>query len=184
MEELSEQVPGRNGITSLPHSSWCLTFILNSQPYYQSQPNDVLCWYGLGLYAEKIGDFVRKPMAECSGREILEELLGHLGFDADKKKILDSSIVIPCRMPLITSQFLVRNTESRPPIIPQGSTNLGLTGQFVEQLDDVVFTMEYSVRTAQTAAFKLGNINKVPNPFQHVSRDLGVVFAAAKAMMR
>ena len=121
-------------------------------------------------------------MAECSGREILEELIGHLAFDAHKKKILDSSIVIPCRMPLITSQFLVRNTMSRPPIIPEGSTNLGLNGQFIEQPDDVVFTMEYSVRSAQTAAFKLGNIDKEPNPFQHVSRDPGVVFAAARAM--
>jgi oleate hydratase len=182
MEELSEQVPGRNGITSLPHSSWCLSFILNSQPYYQNQPKDVVVWYGLGLYSEKIGDFVRKPMAECSGREILEELIGHLGFDKHKKEILDSSILIPNRMPLITSEFLVRNTESRPPIIPEGSTNLGLTGQFVEQPDDVVFTMEYSVRTGQTAAFKLGNINKEPNPFYHGSRDLRVVWEAARAM--
>jgi oleate hydratase len=182
MEELSENVPGRNGITSCPNSSWSLSFILNSQPYYASQPKDVVVWYGLGLYSDKIGDFVKKPMSECSGQEILEELIGHLGFDAHKKKILDSSIVIPCRMPLITSQFLVRNTQSRPPIIPEGSTNLGLTGQFVEQPDDVVFTMEYSVRTGQTAAFKLGNINKEPNPLVHVSRDLGVVFAAARAM--
>jgi oleate hydratase len=76
----------------------------------------------------------------------------------------------------------VRNTETRPPVIPEGSTNLGLTGQFVEQPDDVVFTMEYSVRTGQTAAFKLGNINKEPNPFYHGSRDLRVVWEAAKAM--
>jgi oleate hydratase len=85
-------------------------------------------------------------------------------------------------MPFITSQFLVRNTESRPPVIPEGSTNLGLIGQFVEIPDDCVFTVEYSVRGAQTAAFKLGNINKEPTPFRHVSRDLGVVFAAAKAL--
>jgi oleate hydratase len=85
-------------------------------------------------------------------------------------------------MPLITSQFLVRNTTTRPPIIPEGSTNLGLTGQFIEQPDDVVFTVEYSVRSAQAAAFKLGNIDKEPTPFQHVSHDLSVVFAAAGAM--
>jgi oleate hydratase len=184
MEELSEQVPGRNGITTLPHSPWCLTFILNTQPYYQDQPKDVVVWYGISLYPDKIGEFVKKPMTECSGREILEEMIGHLAFDKHKTEILDSSIVIPNRMPFITSQFLVRNTETRPPIIPEGSTNLGLTGQFVEQPDDCVFTVEYSVRTGQTAAFKLGNINKEPNPFQHVSRDLRVVFEAARALQR
>jgi myosin-crossreactive antigen len=42
--------------------------------------------------------------------------------------------------------------------------------------------VEYSVRTGQTAAFKLGNINKEPNPFQHVSRDLRVVWEAARAL--
>ncbi len=182
MEELSENPAGRNGITSCPHSSWNLSFMINVQPYYQSQPKDVYVWYGVGLYSDKIGDFVKKPMSECSGREILEELIEHLGFGAHKKKILDSSNVIPCRMPFITSEFLVRNTESRPPIIPEGSTNLGLVGQFVEQPDDCVFTMEYSVRNAQTAAFTLGNINKEPNPFYHGSRDLSVVFAAARAM--
>jgi oleate hydratase len=184
MEELSENPPGRNGITSLPHSPWCLTFILNTQPYYENQAEGTVVWYGLGLYPEELGEFVRRPMTDCSGREILEELIGHLAFDKQKKEILESSIVIPNRMPLITSQFLVRNTESRPPIIPEGSTNLGLTGQYVEQPDDVVFTVEYSVRTGQTAAFKLGNINKEPNPFQHVSRDLRVVWEAARAMQR
>jgi oleate hydratase len=184
MEELSEQVPGRNGITTLPHSPWCLTFILNTQPYYAEQAKDTLVWYGISLYPEKTGEFVKKPMTECSGREILEEMIGHLAFDVHKKQILDSSIVIPNRMPFITSQFLVRNTESRPPVIPEGSTNLGLIGQYVEIPDDCVFTVEYSVRGAQTAAFKLGNINKEPTPFQHVSRDLGVVFAAAKALQQ
>ena len=56
-------------------------------------------FYGFGLYADKIGDYVRKPMGECSGREILEELLHHLKFDADLERILDSSMSSPagCR---------------------------------------------------------------------------------------
>ena len=99
MEDLSENPTGRNGITSLPQSSWSLTFILNTQPYYKDQPEGVYVWYGLGLYSDKIGDFVKKPMAECGGREILEELIGHLGFGAHKEKfwILRSSSRPGCR---------------------------------------------------------------------------------------
>ena len=182
MEKFSGQEAGKNGITSFPESSWSLTFILNHQPYYQNQAAGVYVFYGLGLYADKIGDYVRKPMGECTGREILEELVHHLKFDADLKRILDSSNVIPCRMPFVTSQFLKRKVTDRPDVVPKGSTNLALTGQFVEVPDDCVFTMEYSVRSAQMAVFKLLNLAKEPNPFPRVSNDLHVVWNAVKTL--
>ena len=160
MEKFTGQETGRNGITSLPESSWSLSFILNHQPYYQNQPEGVYVWYGIALYPDKIGDYVRKPMDECGGREVLEELLHHLGFDADVKRILDSSTVIVNRMPFGISQFLKRKVTDRPDVVPEGSTNLALTGQFVEVPDDCVFTMEYSVRSAQMAVFKLLNLDK------------------------
>jgi oleate hydratase len=139
-------------------------------------------FYGLGLYADKIGDYVRKPMGECSGREILEELLHHLKFEDDLDRILDSSNVMPCRMPFVTSQFLKRKVTDRPDVVPEGSTNLALTGQFVEVPYDCVFTMEYSVRSAQMAVFKLLNLDKEPTPYRHVDRDIKVVWNAAKTL--
>jgi oleate hydratase len=182
MEKFSGQEAGKNGITSLPESSWSLSFILNHQPYYQNQPADVYAWYGIALYPDKIGDYVRKPMGECSGREILEELVRHLGFDADLKRILDSSIVIPNMLPFGISQFLKRKVADRPDVVPNGSTNLALTGQFVEVPDDCVFTMEYSVRSAQMAVFKLLNLAKEVTPFPRVSNDLHVVWNAFKTL--
>jgi oleate hydratase len=85
-------------------------------------------------------------------------------------------------MPHITSMFLVRKAGDRPDVVPQGSTNFGLLGQFVEVPDDVVFTVEYSIRTAQTAVFKLLKLEKQPNPFPRVSNDIGVLWNAFKAM--
>ncbi len=182
MEKFSGQEPGRNGITSFPESGWSLTFILNHQPYYQNQPEGVYVFYGLALYPDKFGDYVRKPMNQCSGREILEELLHHLKFDADLKRIVDSSNLIPCMMPFVTSQFLKRKVTDRPDVVPKGSTNLALTGQFVEVPDDCVFTMEYSVRTGQTAVYKLLNLAKEVTAFPRVSNDLHVVWNAFKAL--
>jgi oleate hydratase len=181
MHKFSGVKPGLNGITSFPHSSWNLSFIPEHQPYFRDQLTGVNVWYGIGLYADKNGDYVKKPMGQCSGREILEELLHHLKFDADIKRILDSSIVIPCFMPFITSQFLKRRIEDRPDVVPQGSTNLALTGQFVEAPLDCVFTMEYSVRTAQMAVFKLLNLRE-PNPVVQVSHDMHVVWNAMKSL--
>jgi oleate hydratase len=121
-------------------------------------------------------------MSQCSGAEILEEALRQLKWDADLKKVQESSIVIPCMMPHITSMFLVRKAGDRPEVVPDGSTNFGLLGQFVEVPDDVVFTVEYSIRTAQTAVFKLLKLEKKPTPFPRVSRDIAVLWNAFKAM--
>jgi oleate hydratase len=183
IQKLSGNEPGRNGIISVPESNWMLTFILNHQPYFQNQPADIKVFYGLGLYSHEIGNKVKKPMIQASGREILEELVHHLGFGADADRILDTSIVRPCYQPFITSQFLKRKVSDRPDVVPQGSTNLALTGQFVEVPDDCVFTMEYSVRSGQMAVYGLlPELGKEPTPFQHVSRDIRVVYHALKAM--
>jgi len=182
MEQLSEQEVGRNGMTSLPESSWSLSFILSHQPYYQSQPEGIYVWYGIALYPDKMGDYVRKPMNQCSGREVLEELTRHLGFGADVERILDSSTLVVNMMPFGISQFMKRKVSDRPDVVPEGSTNLALTGQFVEVPDDCVFTMEYSVRSAQMAVFKLLNLDKEPTPFPRVSNDLHVVWNAFKTL--
>ena len=183
VERLSGNEAGRNGIISLPESNWMLTFILNHRPYYQNQPEGINVFYGLGLYWDQIGNKVKKPMGECSGREILEELLHHLGFDADADRILDSSIVRPCFEPFVTAQFLRRKVSDRPDVVPEGSTNLALTGQYVEVPEDCVFTMEYSVRSAQVAVYKLlPEIGKEPTPFRRVSHDIRVVYNAFKAL--
>lgn len=183
VEKLSGNEAGRNGIISLPESNWMLTFILNHQPYYQNQPEDINVFYGLGLYANEIGNKVKKPMGQCSGREIMAELLHHLGMDDDADQILDSTILRPCYQPFITSQFLRRKVSDRPDVVPQGSTNLALTGQYVEVPEDCVFTMEYSVRTGQTAVYKLlPDLGKEPTPLRRVSHDIRVVHDAFKAL--
>jgi oleate hydratase len=124
-------------------------------------------------------------MGECSGREILEEVLGHLHFDEhDKAAILRSSNVIPCVMPYITSQFLVRRAGDRPSVVPKGSKNLAFIGQFSEMPDDVVFTVEYSVRSAQTAVYSLLGIDKTVPAIYKGIHDPRVVFAALQTLHR
>jgi oleate hydratase len=49
------------------------------------------------------------------------------------------------RLPYSTSQFLSRAKGDRPAVVPAGSRNFALLGQFVEIPDGIVFTTEYSV---------------------------------------
>ncbi|MEU0434405.1 oleate hydratase [Streptomyces sp. NPDC006290] len=156
LEKFSGRPAGRGGLMTFTASNWLLTIVANRQPVYRDQPEGVSVWWGYGLSPDRPGNLTGKPMTECSGREILDEVLHHLRFDASVTgRVRETSTVVPCVMPYITSQFLVRRRDDRPAVVPEGSVNLAFIGQFAEVPDDVVFTVEYSVRTAWTAVAEL-----------------------------
>jgi oleate hydratase len=185
IQEFTGSEAGRGGLTTFKDSNWLITVSIFHQPFFANQPPNAFVWWGYGLYYDQPGNFVTKAMGDCTGREILEEVLGHLHFvESDKAAILESSNVIPCVMPYITSQFLVRKAGDRPHVVPKGSKNLAFIGQFSELPDDVVFTVEYSVRSAQTAVYALlGADRKVP-PMYKGLHDPRVVFAALQTLRR
>ncbi|MDG4863348.1 oleate hydratase [Streptomyces sp. T-3] len=183
MEKFSGSEAGKGGLITFKDSGWLITIVLNHQPHFHEQPDDTFVWWGYALFPDKQGDFVKKPMRECTGREILDEVLHHLRFE-ESEEILNSSIVIPALMPYITSQFLVRSAGDRPPVVPQGSTNLAFIGQYAEVPDDVVFTVEYSVRTAWTAVAQLLNLDKQPPPVYKGGHDPKILVEALSTMHR
>jgi oleate hydratase len=183
MEEFSGSEAGKGGLITFKDSSWLLTIVLNHQPHFREQPADTFVWWGYALFPDKQGDYVKKPMSACTGREILDEVLQHLGF-AERRQILDASIVIPAMMPYITSQFLVREHGDRPDVVPAGSTNLAFIGQYAEVPDDVVFTVEYSVRTAQTAVATLLELDTQPKPVYKGQHDPKVLVEALQTLHR
>ena len=131
MRDLTGNVPGEGGLITFPQSSWLASIVIPHQPHFIGQPEDVSVLWGYGLFVDKPGDFVKKPMSACTGREIMTEVLGHLGVhEGDSPTILEHAICIPCMMPFITSQFLPREKGDRPEVIPKGSKNLAFMGQF------------------------------------------------------
>lgn len=162
IRDLTGNVPGEGGLITFADSAWLASIVLPHQPHFIGQPDGVNVFWGYGLFADKLGDFVKKPMSACTGREIMTEILGHLRMESEAPAILATSICIPCMMPFITSQFLPREKGDRPPVVPEGATNLAFTGQFCELPDDVVFTVEYSIRSAQTAVYRLLELDLEP----------------------
>jgi oleate hydratase len=148
----SGNAAGTGGLITFKDSNWLLSIVLAYQPHFANQPADVQVFWGYALYPDRVGNFVPKPMDECSGAEILRELCGHLRFDPET---LATANCIPCRMPYITSMFMPRKLGDRPLPVPVGSENFAFVSQFVEIPEDVVFTVEYSVRAAQTAVYQL-----------------------------
>jgi oleate hydratase len=182
MRDFTGNVPGEGGLVTFADSSWLMSIVLPHQPHFIGQPKDVNVFWGYGLFVDRPGDFVGKPMAACSGRELMTELLGHLGIVAEASSILNHTTAIPCMMPFITSQFLRRAKGDRPAVTPAGWRNLGFIGQFVELPDDVVFTVEYSVRSAQAAVSSLLNLKSGPPPVYKGQFNPKVLFKAFRAL--
>ncbi|MEV7323294.1 oleate hydratase [Streptomyces sp. NPDC093970] len=183
LAEFSGRETGRGGLMTFTESNWLLTIVANRQPVYRDQPEGVSVWWGYGLFPARAGNHTPKPMTMCSGREILEEILHHLHFDdRTSARVLETSVVIPCVMPYITSQFLARRRDDRPQVVPEGSVNLAFIGQFAEVPDDVVFTVEYSVRTAWTAVSQLLHLDTRPPAVYKGHHDPHVLAAALETM--
>jgi oleate hydratase len=182
IKELTGNVPGEGGLITFPESSWLASIVLPYQPHFIGQPEDVQVFWGYGLFVDVPGNFVKKPMSACTGREIMTEILGHLRLDAHAARILETANCIPCMMPFITSQFLPRSKGDRPKVVPEGSKNLAFVGQYCELPDDVVFTVEYSVRSAQIAVYSLLGLEKEPPAVYKGHYDPRVLLEAFKAL--
>ena len=184
IEKFSGNKAGTGGLITFKDSNWIMTIGIPRQPYFINQPRDVFVCWGYGMRPDADGNFVKKKMSECSGREILEELCYHLGLRKDAPEILDGAICIPVMMPYITSQFMPHQKTDRPVVVPAGSHNFAFIGQFVEIPGEIVFTVECSIRSAKIAVKKLLNLSgKIP-PIHSGKFNLKVLFNAVKTILR
>ena len=175
MYQFSGNEAGTGGLVTFKDSNWLMSIVLAHQPHFINQPADVQIFWGYALFPDRIGNFVAKAMADCNGAEILQELCGHMRFDPET---VESANCIPCRMPYITSMFMPRTSSDRPLPVPVGSKNFAFISQFVEIKDDVVFTVEYSVRAAQMAVYELLAIDRPIPPITPHDKSLRTQFEA------
>ena len=160
------------GIVTATDSNWLLSWTINRQGQFTNQPDDQTVVWFYGLLGDEVGNFVKKPLRECTGEEITQEWLWHLGVpEAEIGELAQEENVItrPCMMPFITAFFMPRNGTDRPKVVPEGVTNFAFLGQFVETSRDTVFTTEYSVRTAMEGVYQLAGVDRgVPEVFASV----------------
>ena len=186
MENFSGNVDGTGGLVTMTDSNWFMSIVIARQPHFPNQPNDVKIFWGYGLYPDRKGNYIDKTMAECNGAEILEELYYHLKIQDLMKPITEAGKVncIPVSMPFIDSLFMPRNIGDRPNVIPKAATNFAFLGQFAEAPKDCVFTVEYSVRTAQMAVYGLFNTEKEVHPMYESTHNPKYLLDALIAISR
>ena len=150
------------GIVSCRDSRWLLSWTINRQGQFKNQKKEEICVWVYSLFTDVPGDYVKKPMKECTGKEITAEWLYHLGIPVEDIERLsgEECNCTPTMMPYITAFFMPRSAGDRPDVIPDGSVNAAFLGQFAETPRDTIFTTEYSVRTAMEAVYGLCGVDR------------------------
>jgi oleate hydratase len=159
MTKLTGSEPGSGGLLTLKDSGWVLSLSIFHQPEVLDQPEGTFVWWGYGLHPEGNGNYVTKRMDQCSGAEILEEVLGHLRFD-EKEAILKSSICIPCHLPYVNNIWLPRRRGDRPPWFQRGRPILESSGS----------TSRSSVTSRSPSNTPLGQRGKRSTSFSNAAR--------------
>ena len=161
------------GIITVVDSNWELSFTIHRQPHFKSQnPDQIVVWI-YALYSDTEGNYIKKRVVDCTGKEIAEEMLYHLGVPESQISELASEEnmnTVPVYMPYITSYFMPRHDGDRPDVVPEGSVNIAFIGNFAESpTRDTVFTTENSVRTAMECVYTLLNVDRgVPEVFDSI----------------
>ena len=139
-----------------------MSWTINRQPQFRQQPKDHCLVWVYSLFTDKPGDFVKKPMRECTGREICMEWLYHIGVPLDEIEDMaaHSANTVPVMMPYIDAFFMPRAYGDRPDVVPEGAVNFAFLGQFAETKRDTIFTTEYSIRTGMEAVYTLLNVDR------------------------
>lgn len=150
------------GIVSCQDSNWLLSWTINRQGQFKEQKKEEVCIWVYSLFTDKPGNYVKKPMKECSGKEITAEWLYHMGVPEDKIDDLaeNHAVCVPTMMPYVTAFFMPRRKGDRPDVIPDGCVNFAFLGQFAETPRDTIFTTEYSVRTAMESVYGLLGVDR------------------------
>ena len=173
------------GIVTVKDSGWYMSWTLNRQQQFKAQPKDQLCVWVYGLYTDRPGDYIKKPMRECTGKEITEEWLYHIGVPEEEIEELaeKSAVCVPVMMPYITAFFMPRRKGDRPDVVPEGCVNFAFLGQFAETPRDTIFTTEYSVRTAMEAVYTLLDIDRGVPEVWGSAYDVRCLLDATSKMM-
>lgn len=152
------------GIVTVKDSvnNWFLSWTINRQPQFRSQNKDIVLVWLYALHTDTEGNYIKKAMRDCTGEEICQEWLYHIGMDESKIKDYSENAcnTTTCFMPYINAFFQPRKNVDRPKVVPEGAVNFAFIGQFAETPRDTIFTTEYSMRTGMESVYTLLNVDR------------------------
>ena len=174
MRQFSGNEAGTGGLVTFKDSNWLMSVVLAHQPHFANQPADVQVFWGYALFPDRIGNFVAKPMAECNGAEIL----GSSAATCASIRRLRIGQLHSLPDALHHQHVHAARSGDRPPPVPARREEPRVHQPVRRDPDDVVFTVEYSVRAAQMAVYELLGVDRKVPPVTPHDKSLSVEFEA------
>lgn len=105
---------GKGGCSTFVDAPWFINYNVPLQPVAPDQLENVQFMWFYGLHANNCGTYVKKPMTQCSGEEIMREFLYYCGIQ-DKIEVSDLPKVNPLKLPQ-TMHEIVNAINQIPPV--------------------------------------------------------------------
>lgn len=178
--QLTGNAVGEGGLITFRDSGWLLSVSVPHQPHFLGEPDTLYTLTGQGLILDTNGDYVHKRLTECTGHDILQEVLGQFGFSELYGELQSQTAVTSVILPYLSAPLQRRTPGERPLIHPKGAQNFAFMGQFVDLEGDAAATVEYAVRSAMTAIYGLFDINRVIPEIYRGTSNLKVAWSAVR----
>ncbi|PVC68381.1 oleate hydratase [Streptomyces sp. CS081A] len=183
IQKYTGNVPGEGALMTWKDSRWLLSVAVPPQPHFRDQEEDTYILWGYALSGGVPGDHVPKTMDACTGAEVLDELLGHLGFDDIADEVRETTRVTTVQMPYAGAPFQRRAASDRPLVVPDGAVNFAFLGRFVEIPEGAVSAVEYAVRSAMIAVHHHFGVDRGIPPMYHGLSDPEVARCALRTAL-
>ena len=185
MEKFTGNQAGTGGFVTLKDSPWKITLIVPVQPYFMCQQPEETVILGFGQAPECLGEKVKKPMRECAGKEIFEEILACLHWedikDRAEREIINLTMV---RWPYARAPYEPHSIGDRVSVMPDPDGNLAFAGWFCEMPEEIAGGEECKVRSARMAVYSLLKIDKEILPVTPYRKDAKILAKALYAVYR
>ncbi len=180
LEELTGGEKRTGGELILGASPWGLRLFVPPLPDSEAE---YVVIRGTGLYPERAGSYVKKPMTACTGQEIWWELLSLLGALEPQGQV-EPLAMETLRAPYFFAPFQPHAVGDRAPVLPMAGGNLALAGWFAEVPEEVPGSREQQVRSARMAVYGLLQVEKEILPVSPYRKDATILAKAVQAVYR
>lgn len=137
------------GLTVI-ESNWQLSLVSSEEAIFPDQEGKVVIW-GIGLNTRANGDFISKPLYQCTGDDIMREICGHLHIEQPPQSEI---ICRPTLLPLYRAPFQLHPSTAYPTLDP--SINVSFIGSFSQPPRHPLF--EESILQGRKVAFQSLNL--------------------------
>jgi Myosin-crossreactive antigen len=136
-------------------SNWGINWFVPSQPCCKKQDGDEVLGFLYGVTPEERGNYIKKTMYECTGRDIANEWLFHMGAGDDIKELSTLCDCTPITYPFFYGALLAGRELAIPEVHREEYGNFAFLGEYAALEGISTLSVEGQVKEAEFAVGSL-----------------------------